>query len=316
MKKIAIAKIADLSREQWLTLRKRGIGGSDAAIACGLSRWKSPLDLYLDKTSPDTEEQGNEAMYWGTVMEPVLRSEFSKRTGLKVDSVPFMFSCQEYPFMMANIDGIVHEADGSTALLELKTANGFADKDWEDGPPAEYYLQIQHYLAVVDLPKAYVAVLIGGNHFQYESIDRDEETIRTIIALEQDFWHNHILAKVPPAADANSAGALDKMYPASNGTSVILPAEADTLIKNLIEIKILETNLKKSKVDSENQLKALMKEAECANTTSGYSVRWKNSRSSRLDSTRLKKEQPELVAQYTVTSNYRRFTITEPKGDH
>ena len=111
MKKIAIAKIADLSREQWLTLRKRGIGGSDAAIACGLSRWKSPLDLYLDKTSPDTEEQGNEAMYWGTVMEPVLRSEFSKRTGLKVDSVPFMFSCQEYPFMMANIDGIVHEAE-------------------------------------------------------------------------------------------------------------------------------------------------------------------------------------------------------------
>lgn len=111
-------------------------------------------------------------MYWGTVMEPVLRSEFSKRTGLKVDSVPFMFSCQEYPFMMANIDGIVHEADGSTALLELKTADGFADKDWQDGLPMNTICRFSIIWLSLTCRRPMFAVLIGGNHFQYESIDQ------------------------------------------------------------------------------------------------------------------------------------------------
>ncbi|MBQ1808705.1 MAG: YqaJ viral recombinase family protein, partial [Selenomonas sp.] len=170
MSKVAIAKINELSHAQWLKLRRRGIGGSDAAAVCGLNRWRGPLDVYLDKTNTDYDEQDNESMYWGRVMEPVLRAEFAKRTGLKVDEVPIMFSCQEYPFMLANIDGIVHEADGSTSLLEIKTANGFAAKDWDNGLPQEYYIQIQHYLFVCDLKKAYIAVLIGGNDFRYEAI--------------------------------------------------------------------------------------------------------------------------------------------------
>ena len=76
MKK-AIAKINELSREDWLTLRKKGIGGSDAAAVCGLNRWRGPLDVFLDKTSESIDNTDSEAMYWGRVMEPVLREEFS-----------------------------------------------------------------------------------------------------------------------------------------------------------------------------------------------------------------------------------------------
>ena len=315
MSKVAIAKINELSHAQWLKLRRRGIGGSDAAAVCGLNRWRGPLDVYLDKTSTDYDEQDNESMYWGRVMEPVLRTEFAKRTGLKVDEVPIMFSCQEYPFMLANIDGIVHEADGSTSLLEIKTANGFAAKDWDNGLPQEYYIQIQHYLFVCNLNKAYIAVLIGGNDFRYEAIERDEETIQTIIAMEANFWRNHVLGMNPPDADSTSSNALNTLYPESNGTSIILPTEADMLIASLEEFKHLEDEVKRSKAEAENKLKALMKEAECGKTPAGYSLRWKTSSTSRLDTTKLKADKPELVAQYTKTTTYRRFTITAPKED-
>lgn len=313
MSKTVIAKLSNLSRADWLKLRKRGIGGSDAAAVCGMNRWRGPLDVYLDKTNTAIEDKDNAAMYWGRVMEPVLREEFGKRSGLKVEAVPYMFACKEYPYMLADIDGIAHEADGSVSLLEIKTANGFAAAEWDNGLPPEYYVQIQHYLAVCELQKAYVIVLIGGNDFRVEEIDRDEETIQTLIAMEQHFWQTYVMTKTPPEADATSGNALNTLYPASNGTSVILPADADALIQEISDCKILEEDLKKKRAEKENQLKAMLKKAECAKTPAGYSIRWKSSKTNRLDTATLKAEHPELVEKYTKTTSYRRFSITAPK---
>lgn len=313
--KTVLAKTKELTREEWLKLRKQGVGGSDAAAVCGLNRWRGPLDVYTDKTSDSIEDRDSEPMYWGRIMEPILRNEFSKRTGLKAEEMPYMFACKEYPFMLADIDGIVREADGSIALLEIKTANGFAAKDWENGLPQEYYIQIQHYLSVTGLPKAYVAVLIGGNDFRYEEIPRDEETIQTIIALEANFWIHHVIARIPPEPDATSSNLLNAMYPTSNTTSLILPDEADALIKELDEWKQFEEQIKAGKAECENKLKAMLKKAECGKTPAGYSVHWKSSSTSRLDTSKLKAENPTLVEKYMKTTSYRRFSITAPKVD-
>ena len=315
MSKIAIARTNELIREEWLKLRQRGIGGSDAAVACGLSRWKSRLMLYLEKISAEVEDIDNESMYWGRTMEPVLRQEFAKRTGFKVQEIPFMFAYREYPWMLANIDGLVTEPDGTKALLEIKTANGFKAKEWEDGLPQEYYIQIQHYLAVCDLPKAYVAVLIGGNDFRYFPIGRDEETIQMIIALEAEFW-NCVEQGTQPPIDEQSADGLAVLYPKSdNQTSIILPEEADNILCGYMEIKNVMDELKPELDKYENQLKAMMKTAACAKTPQGYTVKWQTTTSTRIDTARLKREQPAISAEFSVTSSSRRFSITEPKAE-
>ena len=108
---------------------------------------------------------------------------------------------------------------------------------------------------------------------------------------------------------------MNDLYPADNGTSIILPSEADKLITNIEEFRKIEDEVKKGRTEAENQLKALLQNAECGKTPSGYSVRWKNSSTNRLDTTKLKAEHPDIVSQYTKTSNYRRFSITAPKGD-
>lgn len=315
MSKVAIARTNEISREEWLQLRKRGIGGSEAAISCTMSRYKSRLMLYLEKTSSDIEDIDNEAMYWGRVMEPVLREEFAKKTGFTVQEIPYMFACREYPWMLANIDGLVTEPDGTKALLEIKTANGFKAKEWEDGLPQEYYLQIQHYLAVCDLPKAWIAVLIGGNDFRYFAVDRDEETIQMLIALEAEFW-SYVEKREQPPVDEKCADGLDKLYPQSNSkTSIILPENADDIASAYFEVKHVIDELTPVLHGYENNLKAMMKNAGAAMTPKGYSIKWQSTTSTRIDTTRLKKEKPEIAAEYSTQTSSRRFSIMEPKEE-
>lgn len=314
MSKKILAKTEGMLREEWLALRKQGIGGSDAAAACGFSRWNSPLGLWLEKTSSDTQSVYNEAMFWGTTLEPVIRDVFSTKIGKVVEVMPYIFQSEDYPFMIADIDGIIREDDGSVSLVEIKTVSAFKAGEWADGLPAEYYIQIQHYLAVCELPRAYVVYLIGGNELHYEIVERDEETISTIIMLESAFW-DKVVRRQKPDVDENSAEALDQLYPASNKTSIILPDEADKLLDDYMAIKAIEDDVKKQKNLLENQLKSMLGEAECAKSRNGFSVSWKEAVSTRLDTAALKKEQPDLVAKYTVRSSYRRFSVYKPKNN-
>lgn len=314
MSKKILAKTEGMLRDEWLALRKQGIGGSDAAAACGFSRWNSPLGLWLEKTSSDTQSVYNEAMFWGTTLEPVIRDVFSTKIGKVVEVMPYIFQSEDYQFMIADIDGIIREDDGSVSLVEIKTVSAFKAGEWADGLPAEYYIQIQHYLAVCELPRAYVVYLIGGNELHYELVERDEETISTIIMLESAFW-DKVVRRQKPDVDENSAEALDQLYPASNKTSIILPDEADKLLDDYMAIKAIEDDVKKQKNLLENQLKSMLGEAECAKSRNGFSVSWKEAVSTRLDTAALKKEQPDLVAKYTVRSSYRRFSVYKPKNN-
>ena len=315
MCKVVIAKTTEISHEEWLALRQKGIGGSEAAAVCGFNRYCSPLEVWLRKTGRKDAEPDNEAMYFGRMLEPLIREEFSKRTGLKVQTCPFMFASKEYPFMIANIDGVVTEKDGSKALLEIKTTNSFTTaKDLEDGLPVEWYFQIQHYMAVTSLTTAHVGVLIGGNKFLYQSVSRDEETIENIIALESNFWNNFVQKDVPPPADYNSGECLSTLYPESDGSSVILPVESEQLVAEYLKIKSAEEELKKSKAETENKLKAMLKESESGVTPSGCKVSWKSYSQSRFDTTKFKAAHADLAAQFTITTSGRKFSVSEPKA--
>ena len=74
----------NLPYEDWLEYRKTGIGGSDAAVVCGISRYKSPVELWMEKTGQLPSQETGEAAYWGNLLEALVREEFTKRTGIAV----------------------------------------------------------------------------------------------------------------------------------------------------------------------------------------------------------------------------------------
>jgi len=95
MAAIVLTSTENLSREQWLAYRNLGIGGSDAPVVCGLNKYKSPLELWAEKTGQHLPKDAGEPAYWGTRLESLIRDEFAIRTGIKVITVNQILQSKE-----------------------------------------------------------------------------------------------------------------------------------------------------------------------------------------------------------------------------
>lgn len=294
-KKIFDSKNA--TREEWLKVRKLGLGGSDMAAVLGLSPWRSPIDVWLDKTSDTVEEKESEPMYWGNVLEEVVAQEFAKRSGYKVRNNNFTLQSEEYPYLLANID---REIVGLDAGLECKTANAFKANEWDgDNVPDAYYIQCQHYMAVTGKSSWWIACLVGGNTFYYKEIKRNEEVIAAIVDTGAAFWEL-VKNKTMPAPDDTKQceNALKKLYQKSNGQSVELPANYGNMIIDYLEIKNQLYELETKKRGIENVMKDFLKDNERA-TYGEHFVSWKSTKAREaFDAKAFKEDYPELHKQY------------------
>lgn len=297
----------------WLRERQCGIGGSDVGAILGVNKYKTPFEVYIEKTEPITEvKEQSESAYFGDIFEDVVAKEFEKRTGKKVRRDRKHYKHKDYPFMVANID---RRVVGENAILECKTANQFLMKEWEgEEIPASYLVQVQHYLAVTGAEIGYIAVLIGGQKFIWKEVQRDEELIDMIIQSEREFW-KLVEAKTPPSLDGSSAAEnylKEKYKQAESEKSIELGFEYKDKIKTYLEkkeqLKGFETEVK----ELENQIKFEIGSAEYAHAP-GYTLSWKNVSSSKVDSKKLKSEYPEVYEKVIKENKSRRFSIKEDK---
>ena len=139
-----LAQTENMPYEDWLSYRKQGIGGSDASVVCGISRYKSPVELWMEKMDQLPAQEAGEAAYWGTQLEALVRAEFSKRTGIEVKQIKQLLQSEDHPFMLANLDGICEVPDVGTCIFEAKTASAYKAAEWDNAIPDEYMCQIQH----------------------------------------------------------------------------------------------------------------------------------------------------------------------------
>lgn len=299
-----------LSREEWLRYRKCGIGGSDVAAILGISKWNSGISLWLDKTNQTNEPvEENEAMQWGTIMEPIIRNHFAEVTGKTVVEVKAMLQHPEHPFMLADVDGLTTDDEGNPAILEIKTASEYKRAEWENDIPSYYQAQVQHYLCVTGVQKAYVAVLIGGNSFNIYEVEADAEIQSMLIAVERKFW-NCVQNMIRPEMDGSDAGKnlLDSLYHGGISEEIVMPDEAIEYVDAYIEACAEEDNAKAKKQEASNHIKEIMGDYDKA-ICLGHSISWKPVSSERLDTKALKEAEPEIYEKYVKTSVSRRFTL-------
>ena len=312
MAAIVLTSTVDMPYEKWLEWRKKGIGGSDAGVVCGVNRWKSPVELWQEKIGQLPYQEAGEAAYWGRQLESLVKTEFTKRTGIDVLSVNKLLQSKEYPFMLANLDGVCKHPTYGTCVFEAKTASAYKSSEWEDTIPIEYRLQLQHYMAVTGYIGAFIAVLIGGNTFKYQFIERDEELISMLIQRESDFWE-HVKSDIPPSLDGSQAATkyLNKRFPNSVSRSKVkLPETAVVLIKQYDVASEQLERITEQKQEAENLLKQMLGEHEVG-TAGDRIVTWKNVSQERLDSKTLKTEHPTLYKKYSNETSYRRFSIKQ-----
>lgn len=305
-----VTSTENLPYEDWLEYRKLGIGGSDASVVCGINRYKTPIELWMEKTNQLPPRDAGEFAYWGTTLEPLVRADFTKRTSFEVKLVKQLLQSDEHSFMLANLDGVCYDENFGDCIFEAKTASAFKASEWENSIPDEYMLQIQHYMAVTGYKAAYIAVLIGGNTFRWKLIERDEELISMLIELENKFWE-YVQNGTPPPVDGSDACAkylAEKYSESVSNRSVELPGNAEELIKNYNSACEKLNALTEEKQLAENKLKEMLGNNEIG-TIGGNIVSWKSVSQERLDTKTLKSEHPTLFKKYATTTTYRRFSI-------
>lgn len=297
---------------EWHKARQKGIGGSDVGAILGVSRWKSSFQVYIEKTQEVIEvPEASEAAYFGTCLEELVAKEFTKRTGKKVRRDNRQLVHKDCSFMRANID---RRIVGENSILECKTTSSFCAKDWEgEEIPASYILQCQHYMAVTEADKCYVAVLIGGQKFLIKEINRDNELIKMIINAEKDFWSNYVEKRVPPALDGSLAADkyLKLKFPRSiTSMEVDLKAEYKNKISRYMSLKEDIKALEDEAKALENNIKHELGQAE-KGLVENFIVCWKAVFSNRVDSKILKDKYPEVYKEVCKESVSRRFEIKE-----
>lgn len=300
-----------MDKLEWLKERQKGIGGSDVGAILGVNKYKTPFQIYLEKTQEIKEvQESSEAAYWGTELEDMVAREFAKRTGKKVRRDTKHFASEKYPFMVANID---RRVVGEKAILECKTVNQFGAKEWEgEEIPASYLVQVQHYIYVTGAEKAYIACLIGGQKFIWKEMKRDDELIEMIINAEKDFW-KLVEEKTPPALDGSSAAEKylkERFKDVQEGTKVALDSEHKEMIEEYLNLKEQIKELKQETKALENSLKLKIGDNEVG-YIDNFLVNWRGYLRTSIDSEKLKEEQPEIYDKYLKKSKYRKFEIKE-----
>ena len=287
------------NQEKWHELRGIGIGGSDIGAILGVNKYKSAIDVYIDKTEGN-KSKGNRFTHFGTKLEKVVFEEFQERhQNMKCYTVPYTI---QRGVCVANVDGMVYDPEKDRyGVLELKTTSAYNKDEWTgDTVPDSYYAQVQHYLYVTGLSFAYIACLVGGNDYKEFYIERNLEDIDYLQEKANDFWKNHVMKKVPPMLDGSDSYSKYLLEKADKENEEVI--ELNGLNAKAEEIKALEEQMKSLEQQIKLKKQEILLELNNNHCNKAISTDFKFSiaiqERSSVDKELMEKENPELVAQY------------------
>jgi putative phage-type endonuclease len=270
--------ITEAQREQ----RKLGIGGSDMPIILGLSNYKTPYQLYLEKKGVYSNgDKMSPPQEWGNLLEPIIRDKFADKNNVIIQT-PDTIIHPFHDFMRANIDGYIVEWD---AVLEVKCSSQFMAHEWgEDGSdiiPMAYLVQVAHYCAVMNTPHAYIAVLIGGYDYREYKYIRDLSIEKTIIDAAKAFWESVQKDDPPPPTNQMDLKIMFPRHIPEKSMSISNDMASD--VKKIVEVKQKMKELQEMEEETRFNIMKYMNDSECLLDEEGRPlITWKaNKRGSR-----------------------------------
>ena len=300
--------------------RTKYIGGSDIGAILGLSRYRSPLEVWMEKTGKEIKQLNSLPLRFGSFAEEFVASEYARSTGFELLHDESIHIHPEHSFMSAHIDRFVLE-NGSipSRILECKTSNPFAlisSGEWgevgSDEVPMTYLCQCIWYMAITNLDRVDLAVLFGNSDFRIYEIARDKELERMVIQKATTFWQEHVLKDIPPPA-MSEQDCHTLFGKGDSSKSIEAKTETLELTKRLqllnSEIEVREEEISSIKQTIMNQ----MQEAETLTYQGKVLATWKAPKPSyRLDSKQLEIDHPEIALNYKVpVQNSRRLVIKQ-----
>ncbi|HAH9630908.1 TPA: endonuclease [Escherichia coli] len=289
--------------------RTKYIGGSDVAGILGISPWRTPLEVYLDKVQPrvkPVDPSKQKVFKRGQRMEPYVIDLLSEETGMEIVHRGNRYIHRDYDFIAAEIDA--EAASGEN--IEIKTVSPFKAKEWgeiqTDAIPVHYTAQAMHGLMVTNKQVCVFGVLIGGDDFRIYRVERDEETIQAILEKEIAFW-DRVKNLNPP--EATSVSDVSLMFEKDAGTSIEADGKALSLFNDLRYMKSRRKSLEEEIAISEEKLKMYMQEHSVLTLDGKPLCTWKSQISNRFDQKLFQSVHPELFEKFKTTTTQRVFRM-------
>lgn len=319
-----LVNVNDISIEEWLKLRKKGIGGSEAGVIAGLGnpKYNSRLSIYQDKLSNIVDiEPPSEAAEMGHIMEPVIREVFKqKNPQYKVYRSNFMWQSIEAPFVISNVDGLIYCPEKGWGVLEIKNMSEYRLKEFgEEEIPTLFQIQMHHYLYCLGLDWGVFAVFIGGNKYREFFIKRNEDLIKSLIKIERHFWENHVLKRIPPEPDGSEASnkVLQEIYTLTDAKKkdevLTLSRDVQSLTEAYEFYKAEEKKMATKKEKAKQDLQALLGKYQTAQIEGDTKkIHWTFKKA--FDVAKLQDVQPDLYKKYVKpTFDSKTFQKAYPK---
>jgi putative phage-type endonuclease len=314
------------SEEDWLELRKKGIGGSDVGAIMGINKYSSPLKVYKAKVENIVEDISEKvAVRKGKDLESLIRAVYvtpkMKALGYTVRPLNHLLINSNYPWLRANLDGIaINDENPSDYLkhivIEIKVVTQYAEDNWygEDycGVPASYYAQVQEYMLVTGARKAIICALFEKNwEMHYFEINRDEKFIIELINKSRHFYEYHMLMQVPPRVDfaTDKEFILEKIAEQEENPIPEYPDAELTAVA--VEVKELKRQIKVLEKEVNEKMSIVIDRYQKGgrSTSPVIKISVKDIKSVRFDSTRFKEEQPGLYEQYSKETSSLRAEV-------
>lgn len=287
--------------------RTKYIGGSDAASVLGISPWRTPLQLWQDKTQPAMPENSDPArlrvLERGKRMEPYVLDLLAAETGLVLLRRNVRHADPEFPFIAAEIDA--EAATGEN--VEIKTVSPFKAKDWgelgTDAIPVYYTAQAQHGMMVNGAALCIFGVLIGGDDFRVYRVERDVEVIMALREREVAFWRDHVLTLIPPPpVDANDVA---RLFPRDVGTAVEADADALRAVEELRALNVEMGELERRIDGCKDSIKRAIGDSARLTYNGRDVATWKTQSARRFDQRAFQAAHPELFETFIKSTESR-----------
>lgn len=276
--------MTDSNREAWLKWRRSGLGGTDTPAIMGLSHYKGPYEVYLEKTGLVAKPIDNPFTIVGRAMEKTIAKMFSDEYDAEL--VPGQrLRSSKHEWMLGSTD---FHFKGQRKGLDCKLPLTQRSQDkWgtpdTDEIPIEYWGQGQHYLALTGYECWYFAALLPRGDDVVVArycVYPDAEYQARMIETCSRFWHEHVLAMIPPLPThtAMTREYLKARHPDDNGETLIATPEVAELAKELWKAKADESKATKRADDLAAQVKWLLGDASELNLGALGKITYKKAR--------------------------------------
>jgi predicted phage-related endonuclease len=254
------------------------------------------------------------------MLEPIVASEYSLRTGNKLIDINCTLAHKDYPWALANIDRLIVEEittpDGVVVLkpvgiLECKTTSEYNNDEWDEGEIlGSYRYQLNWYLGILGLQMGAFACLVGGNKFYYYDVYFDEDLFRCQIEAGKYFWFENVAKLIEPemqAVDSDLAKAL--FSDCIKGSEMVMDDDvANDLLATIVDCKKKIKELENIQTEAENRIKDRLKTTEIG-YTKDFVVKWTPQSQNRVDTDKLKMVFPDVYDAVKKQINFRKMTI-------